>query len=78
MKTLTVVAVLSIALAACKDNSVPHVDDPKHVVVNGQPMEQRAFIEKYCIGKPDNETCIKVQNARSAADLKSKTGVPRF
>ncbi len=62
----------------CLRAAVPHVDDPKHVVVNGQPMEQRAFIEKYCIGKPDNETCIRVQNAWWASGAKSKTGVPRF
>lgn len=78
MKTFTVVVVLGLCLFACKDNSVPHVEDPKNVVVDGKPMEQRAFIEKYCIGKPDNETCIRVQNARSAADGKSRTGVPRF
>jgi hypothetical protein len=65
-------------LSACKDNSVPYVEDPKNVVVDGKPMEQRAFIEKYCIGKPNNETCIKVQNALSASNGRSKTGVPRF
>jgi hypothetical protein len=78
MKTLVLAVVLGICLSACKDDSVPSVADPKNVVVDGKPMEQRAFIEKYCIGKPQNETCIKVQNARSASNAKSKTGVPRF
>lgn len=78
MKIFVLVASVGIFLSACKDNSVPYVDDPKNVVVDGKPMEQRAFIEKYCIGKPDNETCIKVQNALSASGAKSKTGIPRF
>jgi hypothetical protein len=78
MKTFVLAAVFGICLAACKDNSVPYVGDPKNVVVDGKPMEQGAFIEKYCIGKPNNETCIRVQNARSASDVRSKTGIPRF
>jgi hypothetical protein len=78
MKIIVLAAAFGIFLSACKDNSVPYVDDPKNVVVDGKPMEQRAFIEKYCAGKPDNETCIKVQNAWSASGAKSKTGVPRF
>ena len=78
MKNYLVAALFGICLAACKDHSVPFVEDPKNVVVDGRPMEQRVFIEKYCIGKPNNETCIKVQNARSAADVRSKTGIPRF
>jgi hypothetical protein len=78
MKTIVFAAVLGLCLSACQDNSVPSVEDPKNVVVNGEPMTHRAFIEKYCIGKPNNETCIKVQNAGSASNGKSKTGVPRF
>lgn len=78
MKSIVVAAACGMLLLACKDNSVPYVDDPKNVVVDGKPMEQRAFIEKYCIGKPNNETCIKVQNALSASGAKSKTGIPRF
>jgi hypothetical protein len=78
MKTLFMVALLGVCLSACIDNSVPHVEDPDNVLVNGEPMTQRAFIEKYCIGKPNNETCLKVQHAGAVANLKSKTGVPRF
>jgi hypothetical protein len=78
MNIFVLVTVLGVMLSACEFDSVPHVQDPNNVVVNGKPMTQRAFIEKYCIGKPMNETCIKIQNARSAADGKSKTGVPRF
>jgi hypothetical protein len=78
MKNLVLAAMFGISLAACKDDSVPYVEDPKNVVVDGKPMEQRAFIEKYCIGKPNNETCLKVQHAWSASGAKSKTGVPRF
>jgi uncharacterized protein YcfL len=78
MKTFTVVVVLGLCLSACRDNSVPYVEDPKNVVVDGKAMTHRAFIEEYCIGKPNNETCIKVQNAGSAAAVRSKAGVPRF
>jgi hypothetical protein len=78
MKIFVLTAVLGICLSACKDDSVPYVEDPKNVVVDGKPMEQRAFIEKYCIGKPQNETCLKVQHDWSAGGAKSKTGIPRF
>jgi hypothetical protein len=78
MKTFVLAAVVGICLSACLDDSVPYVEDPKNVVVDGKPMEQRAFVEKYCVGKPMNETCIKVHNAWSASGGKSKTGVPRF
>lgn len=78
MKIFILLVAFAICLAACKDNSVPYVKDAKNVVVDGKPVEQGVFIERYCIGKPNNETCIKVQNARSAADVRSKTGIPRF
>lgn len=78
MKIFVLAGIFGICLFACTDDSVPHVEDPKNVVVNGEPMTHRVFIEKYCIGKPDNETCIKVQNAGSAAAVRSKTGIPRF
>lgn len=78
MKTIFLAAVLGAFLSACEFDSVPHIKDPNNIVVNGEPMTQRAFIEKYCVGKPLNETCIKVQRAWSVAGGKSKTGVPRF
>jgi len=78
VKTIVLGTMLGLCLVACKVDSVPHVEDPNNVVVNGEPMTQRAFIEKYCIGKPQNETCIKVQNAGAVSNIKDKTGVPRF
>lgn len=78
MKIEISVILCGILLSACTDNSVPHVDDPDNVVVNGEPMTQRAFIEKYCIGKPQNETCLKVQHASALASVRSKNGIPRF
>jgi hypothetical protein len=78
MKLLFLATLFAIVLSACTDSSVPRVKDPNNVVVNGEPMTQRDFIEKYCIGKPNNETCLKVQHAASIASLRSKNGVPRF
>ncbi|UVW30684.1 hypothetical protein [Massilia sp. H6] len=78
MKFIMIATALTFCISACEFDSVPHVADPKNVVVDGEPMTQRAFVEKYCIGKPLNETCIKVQSALSASNAKSKTGVPRF
>lgn len=78
MKILTLATLLGVCLCACTDNSVPYVKDPDNVVVDGVPMTQDAFIDKYCVGKFNNETCIRVQNARSASFARSKTGVPRF
>lgn len=78
MKIQTTLALFGIFLSACVDKSVPDVEDPNNVVINGESMTQRAFIEKYCIGKPKNETCLKVQHAGAIANIKSENGVPRF
>lgn len=64
-----------VLLTACNDG-VPKVDDPHHVVVEGQKMTQAEFLQKYCINKVGNETCAKVQNAMSLDATKGEA--PRF
>lgn len=68
-------AILAIALSGCADK-VPQVDDPHHIVVNGTPMKPMEFLAKYCEGKTDNETCVKVQ--RAMLQDSTKGAVPRF
>ncbi|MEY3201040.1 MAG: hypothetical protein RIR70_590 [Pseudomonadota bacterium] len=58
MKTIFAIAIL-VSLTAC-DDGVPEVEDPQNIVINGQKMSSVAFLEKYCIGKTNNETCAKV------------------
>lgn len=79
MKKFLWVAALSAAsiLTGCGDD-VPKVADPHNIVVNGQPMKQQAFLEKYCAGKKDHETCVAVARAMVADSTKSKTGPVRF
>lgn len=64
-----------LLLAACSDG-VPHVNDPHHPVdANGQALKGTDFIQKYCAGKPTNETCVKVQKAVSSDSIKG--GLPK-
>lgn len=79
MKKLLWVVVVSMAsiLTGCGDD-VPKVADPHNIVVDGQPMKQQAFLEKYCAGKKDDETCVAVARAMVADSTKSKTGTARF
>ena len=76
LKALMALAGL-VVLAGCND-SVPKVDDPRNIVVDGQPMTARAFVEKYCAGKEEHETCLTVRRAMVADATKSKSGAPRF
>jgi hypothetical protein len=64
MRIITIALFQIVMLLACsKGDDVPKIDDPHNVVVNGQKMTQRAFLEKYCVAKVDNETCGKVSHA---------------
>ena len=62
-------------LAACGDG-VPRVDDPHHPVDrNGTAMKGTDFLQKYCMGKQNNETCAKVQQAVNTDSTKG--GLPK-
>lgn len=59
MRTL---ALLTLTLlAAC--NKVPAVADPHHITIDGQPLTQMAFLERYCSGQPLQPTCAAVSQA---------------
>ncbi|WEF31465.1 hypothetical protein [Pseudoduganella chitinolytica] len=77
MKQLVFAGVLVALLAGCSD-SVPEVDDPKKIVVNGTPMTQKAFVDQYCADKAEHPTCIKVRRAMVAGATRSADGIPRF
>ena len=53
----------AIFVSACSDG-VPNVEDPHNIVVNGIHMTQAEFLETYCTGKSNNETCGKVVIAK--------------
>lgn len=60
---LWIAVIPALLLAACGDDGVPKVEDPHNIVVDGQKMTQTDFIKKYCLGKSNNETCMKVLQA---------------
>ena len=70
----TIIVFCLILLAACnKPDSVPNVDDVNNIIVDGQTMTPSQFMEKYCYGKTDNETCLKVSQAHKKNFLNNKT-----
>jgi hypothetical protein len=77
MKNLFFPIIVATAVIGCSDN-VPSVQDPHNIIISGTPMTQQAFLEKYCAGKAQHETCSKVYRAMIADSTKSKSGVVRF
>lgn len=79
MKKIAAIVLVAFgtALSGC-GSSVPKVDDPHNIVVDGKPMTQGEFVEKYCSGKTDEETCVKVRRAAFADSSRDKNGTPRF
>jgi len=70
MNKIVVFAMLAVLLSAC-DDGVPKVADPHHPVdADGTPMKGTDFLQKYCMGKGNNETCAKVHNAVSVDSSK--------
>ena len=82
MKNIRIIALLTtVLLTACsKDETpkdeVPKVEDPHNIVIDGQKMTQANFLQKYCVGKVDNETCAIVGNAMGMDATEGE--VPRF
>lgn len=77
MKCIISTIVLFLVLVGCGD-SVPNVQDPRNIVVAGQAMTQQQFLEKYCAGKTQNQTCNKVHRAMMFDSTHSAHGVGRF
>ena len=77
MRAMICAGAVALVLAGCND-PVPYVDDPRNIVVSGQAMTPRAFVDKYCDGQTDNANCVKVRRAMVADSTKSKHGVARF
>jgi hypothetical protein len=74
---LFVVLIPVLLLAACGEkDTVPKVEDPHNIVVDGAAMKQNEFLKKYCEGKTQHETCVKVQ--RAMVQDSTKGAVPRF
>ncbi len=71
-KTITVLFLM--ILASCnKPDSVPNVGDVNNIIVDGQKMTPSQFMEKYCYGKTDNETCLKVSQVHKKNFLNNKS-----
>ena len=74
MKTKITIIISIILLASCnKPDSVPTVDDVNNIMVDGNKMTPSQFMEKYCYGKTDNETCLKVSQVHKKNFLNNKS-----
>ena len=65
MRTFPSVALLCVLLVGCVD-SIPAVDNPRQIKVNGKPMTARAFLDKYCQGQVVHPSCVAVSGAMMA------------
>ena len=59
-KVLAITLCISALLLSGCNDGVPKIDDPAKPVVDGKEMTTSEFLEKYCIAKKDNETCMRV------------------
>lgn len=75
MRKLSNLFATVLLVAACKQG-VPEVSDPHNVVVDGVKMTQAQFMERYCVEKIGDPTCIKVGHAMRQDS--SIGGIPRF
>lgn len=56
---------VAVMLVGC-GKPVPNVEDPHRIVVDGQPMTQVAFLDRYCQDKAAHPTCLEVSHAMLA------------
>lgn len=80
MRTLGVVLMMVGAMtlmSACTRDPVPPISDPENIVIDGQRMTKVEFMNKYCQGKTDHETCNMVGQAIGRA-ASSRKGAVRF
>lgn len=63
IKRLVGVLAPVLLIAACSDG-VPHVEDPHNIVINSQKMTQTEFLNEFCVGKSQSETCAAVLQAK--------------
>ena len=69
------VALLAVFLTGCGDGGVPPVANPHAIVVDGKPMSQAEFLNKYCVGKCGNTTCASV--SKGASEDSVRRGLPK-
>lgn len=63
---LIITCLISLVLGGCfeKEDTVPAVEDPHNIIIDGRLIKPRDFLVKYaCEAKPENETCLKVSQA---------------
>lgn len=75
MKKFSLPALICCLILAGCDSSVPNVDDPHNIVVNGKKMTQAAFLKKYCTGEGYGKTCMSVQQAMRSDSIRG--GLPK-
>jgi len=72
MKLHFLIAVFTaLFLSACGSN-VPEVDDPDNIVIDGEKLTKAQFLERFCAGKSDNETCMKILQANRKSSTRGE------
>lgn len=65
----------TLSLTGCFDDGVPKVDDVNNIVVNGEQMTPRQFLDKFCVQHKSNETCGAVARQARVEALDRKPSV---
>lgn len=62
-KKLLIMCYALFALAGCGDD-VPKVQNPHNIVIDGKKLTHAEYLDKFCVGKANNGTCLSVLQAK--------------
>jgi hypothetical protein len=63
MRNVSSLSLLFALLLSGCGNPVPEVKDPRRIVVDGQPMTAKVFLDRYCEGQMVHPSCVAVRTA---------------
>ena len=69
------VALLSLIAGCDEKDPVPAIGDVTNILVNGEHLTPRQFMDKYCIKRTDHPTCAAVALQSQKDSLKRKPTV---
>jgi hypothetical protein len=75
LAVLTAFFVLGLVTGCDDKDTVPKVDDVSNIVVGGEHLTPRQFLDKFCIKRTDHPTCAAVALQSQKDSLKRKPTV---